>query len=109
MIDLTSFYSFYTLFPGAGGQRWGMHDEMKADIDKNGRCTGTYSSVMQLYDAPFSFSANAFLYDSISWGNGDRGGTEGSGKQTKDTSEPFRTSVDNAVKPLCSNVTKCVK
>lgn len=45
-----------------------MHDEMKTDIDKKGMCTGAYSSVMQLYDAPFTFSANAFLYDSISWG-----------------------------------------
>lgn len=89
-----------------------MHNEMKADIDKTGRCTGAYSSVMQLYDAPFSFSANAFLYDSISWGNGDRGGTEGLGKETEDTSEPFRTLpslVDNAVKPIWSNVTECVK
>lgn len=71
-----------------------MHNEMMADIDKNGRCAGAYSSVMQLYDAPFSFSANTLLYDSISWGNrerGDRGRTEDSGKQTEDTSEPFRT------------------
>lgn len=39
-----------------------MHDEMKADIDKNGRCAGAHCSVMQLYDAPFSFSLNAFFF-----------------------------------------------
>lgn len=38
-----------------------MHDEMKADIDKNGRCAGAHCGVMQLYDAPFSFSLNAFF------------------------------------------------
>lgn len=50
-----------------------MHDEMKADIDKNGRCAGAHCGVMQLYDAPFSFSLNAFfsfffffLHDSVS-------------------------------------------
>lgn len=65
-----------------------MHGETMADIDKNG-CAGASSSLMQLYDGPFSFSA--FLYDSISWGNGDGGRTEGSEKQTKDTLEPFPT------------------
>lgn len=34
---------------------------MKADFDKNGRCAGAHCSVMQLYDAPFSFSLNAFF------------------------------------------------
>lgn len=56
---------------------------MKADIDKKGMCTGAYSSVMQLYDAPFTFSANAFLYDSISWGNGDRAGLKAQEKRRK--------------------------
>lgn len=32
-----------------------MRDEMEADIDKNGRCAGAHCSVMQLYEAPFSF------------------------------------------------------
>ncbi len=30
-----------------------MHEKTEGDIDKDGRCRGVYSSVMQLYDALF--------------------------------------------------------
>lgn len=53
-----------------------MHEETRGDIDKDGRCRGVYSSVMRLYDAPFSFSMNGF-YDSISWVNRDERGPRG--------------------------------
>lgn len=49
-----------------------MHDEMKADIDKNGRRTGAYCSTVQLYDAPFSFRVNAFIFFTIPRGLGTR-------------------------------------
>lgn len=68
-----------------------MHDEMKADIDKNGRCAGAHCSVMQLYDGPFSFSLNTFFFFTIPFllqaqlGVGPR-----VREQTADTSETFR-------------------
>lgn len=90
MINLTSFHGFYATFPGAGGQRWGMHGEMKADIDKNGSCTGAHSCVMQLYEAPFSFSANAFFTIPFLRGMGTGAGLKAR-EQTEDISEPSRT------------------
>lgn len=38
---------------GEGRQEGWMHAETKGDIDKDGRCRGVYSGVMQLYDALF--------------------------------------------------------
>lgn len=55
-----------------------MHDEMKADIDKNGRCTGAYCSAVQLYDAPFSFRVNTFIFFLRFHFLGEHGGAEGS-------------------------------
>lgn len=45
--------AFMLCFKGhkKGGRK--MHEETKGDIDKDGRCRGVYSSVMQLYDALF--------------------------------------------------------
>lgn len=38
-----------------------MHKETKGDIDKDGRCRGVYSSVMQLYDALFHLARMVFM------------------------------------------------
>lgn len=38
-----------------------MHGETKGDADKDGRCRGVYSSVMQLYDALFYLAWMVFM------------------------------------------------
>lgn len=44
-----------------------MHEETKGDIDKDGRCRGVYSSVMQLYDALFHLAWMVFMIPFLGW------------------------------------------
>ena len=44
-----------------------MHEETKGDIDKDGRCRGVYSGVMQLYDALFHLAWMVFMIPFLGW------------------------------------------
>lgn len=54
-------------FVSRGLGRMGMHEETKGDIDKDGRCRGVYSSVMQLYDALFHLAWMVFMIPFLGW------------------------------------------
>lgn len=56
---------FVSRGPGRRGRE--MHEETKGDIDKDGRCRGVYSSVMQLYDALFHLAWMVFMIPFLGW------------------------------------------